>query len=216
MTTANKQRRPSLGRTRQAPAAAPAPAQNAPPDPAKDAILMALPQPALAKLKKGYSQSTFFNLAHAMFPYAKVAAFADLTGANIYNEVTAKTEAAAPPFARSTLLPAEREMVILTTLALTQRDPLTMSAHIYWALMEKLSVEKLADMFLTVGFYAGIDNLRLTSTLLFNVLTLLNIFAGQGKTETRQVLRLLKASFGDDPVAKGSAALAAPARGGNA
>lgn len=227
--TANRGKRPSRRRTQQNQAvmSPPPPTTTAAAVPPRPPELLSILSPSdLAKLKRGYGpsgQNVFFAGARLMIPYGKAAALVNQTGANIYNEPKRDVNGAEivdPTIARSSLLPGEREMVILTALALTQRDPATMAPHIYWALMEKMSVEKLADTFMTLGFYAGIDNLRFTTNLLLDVLKLLKTFADSDKTDPKQVLKLLKECYANGVEAKGRAALAAlalpPGPSGNA
>ena len=92
-----------------------------------------------------------------MIGYSKAAGLAQWIGDVVYND---------SPDGRSTakitsLAPAQREAVIIATVA-AERDTFVLSGHLYWGLMEGLSVENLADILLTVASYSGINNFRLS------------------------------------------------------
>ena len=179
----------------------------------------------LVTLRKNYQRAAFLSAAPKMIRYWKAGGFVDWLGNTVFNPVLEQQPTASDPdpainyykdressdlAEQTTLTPGHREAVVLSVMATTQRDPFTMSAHIYWALMEGLSVENVADIFMTAGAYAGIDNFRFTSSLLADLLTMLNEFMKQGKTATGQVLFRLNAVYGVDAKAKGLAAALLP------
>jgi alkylhydroperoxidase/carboxymuconolactone decarboxylase family protein YurZ len=179
----------------------------------------------LKLLRDVYDPKVFLGAAPRMIRYFKAGGMTNWLGQTVFNPIAVKPKGSSDAeeelakvknaetsgsAAQTTLTPAFREAVVLSVLATTQRDPVSMAAHIYWALMEGLSVENIADVFMTVGAYAGIDNLRFTTSLLADVLTFLQEFIKEGKTKTGEVLFRLNAIYISDPVAKGRAAALLP------
>jgi alkylhydroperoxidase/carboxymuconolactone decarboxylase family protein YurZ len=99
----------------------------------------------------------------------------------------------------NSLTPAQREMVILSVLA-TQRDTFVMAGHIYWALMEGLSVEQVADTLMTVATYTGINDLRYSCEVFDRVLALLkDRITSRGDLSTGALAQALAREFGTPP-----------------
>ena len=190
------------------------PAFALPPPP--DDLLTLLSDENLEKLRTayrdGYGRDLLMAFAARQVPYSKAKAWSAFVGDTIYNRP--KDENLKPideaTVVRSSLTPAQRETVVLSVMATTQRDPFAMAGHIYWALMEEMSVAEVADVFMTVGTYAGLDNFRFTSNLLKDVLTMLNAFAEKDAVATLRVAGLFKVAFAGDAVARAKAALEGP------
>lgn len=172
----------------------------------KDLTLI-LTRDDLKLLRDGYDPKVFLGAAPRMIRYFKAGGMTDWFGRTVFNPIDVKQNVeTSGEAAQTTLTPAFREAVVLSVLAMTQRDPASMSAHIYWGLMEGLSVENIADVFMTVAAYAGADNFRFTTSLLADVLTFLKEFIKEGKTATGQVLFRFNAIYVADAAAKGRAA----------
>jgi alkylhydroperoxidase/carboxymuconolactone decarboxylase family protein YurZ len=114
----------------------------------------------LATLKGGYSRTVMDTVATTIVsgaypPSQGLTAFA---GARFYNDN--------PP----TLDPANRERCLLALFCGGRRPTFAIAVHIYWALMEGVSVDEIAEIILLSTLYGGIDvltdgNRTLTVTL---------------------------------------------------
>lgn len=96
--------------------------------------------------------------------------------------------------------PATRERVVLSLLANGAGQPFDVAAHVYWALMEKLSVQEVLDTILLTASYGGVarytDNFKLTAF----VLGLLKGLVAEGVTDCSAVMARISASFPASPV----------------
>jgi alkylhydroperoxidase/carboxymuconolactone decarboxylase family protein YurZ len=161
-------------------------------------LLKILPKAAVERLRKSYDRNALTFIAKVMIGYPKAGGLAQWIGDVVYNDT---------PDGRDTttvtsLSPAQREMVIIATVA-AERDTFVLSGHLYWGLMEGLSVENLADVLLTVAAYSGVNNFRLSRQVLEDVLEELDA-ADQEAASTKgtqrstiDVIRRLKKKFPD-------------------
>lgn len=101
----------------------------------------------LATLRGGYSRNVMDAVATQLVsgaypPSAGLTAFA---GGRFYND--------APP----TLSPANRERCLLALFCGGRRPTFAVAVHIYWALMEGVAVDEIAEIILLSTLYGGID-----------------------------------------------------------
>jgi alkylhydroperoxidase/carboxymuconolactone decarboxylase family protein YurZ len=185
-------------------------------------VLTILSEEQLAALKQGYDLATFHKFAPFQIRYDKAQPWIALVGNTIYNRETDERGQPVwdPNAPHSTLMAGQREIAVLSVMATTQRDPAAMAGHIYWALMEGMTVENIADVFLTVGTYAGLDNLRFTIGVLGEVLSLLaNLTPGTKEMTTGFVLKFIVGAYARRVVVSARAAVhpapQAGAPGGN-
>lgn len=101
----------------------------------------------LATLQAGYSRTVMDAVATQIVsgPYPPAAALTAFAGARFYND--------APP----TLSPANRERCILALFAGGRRPTFAVAVHIYWAMMEGVSVDEIAEIILLSTLYGGLD-----------------------------------------------------------
>jgi alkylhydroperoxidase/carboxymuconolactone decarboxylase family protein YurZ len=116
----------------------------------------------LALLRSHYNRDCLARLAPRMIPWPKAAGLVEWISDVVFT----------PGSATSSLSHGEREMVIVAVMAM-QRDTVVLSGHLYWALMEDLSVEKIADTLMTVAAYRGVNTLRYALAVFRDVLLLL-------------------------------------------
>jgi alkylhydroperoxidase/carboxymuconolactone decarboxylase family protein YurZ len=164
---------------------APPPCAPAPPPaaPLQDILTPA----ELALLRSRYNRDCLARLAPRMIPWPKAAGFVGWTSDVVFTP--------GPGPGTSSLTHAEREMVIVAVMV-TQRDTVVLSGHLYWALMEGLSVEKIADTLMTVATYQGVNALRYGLAVLRDVLLLLKDAVRDGKTTVEELALELRAEFG--------------------
>lgn len=152
----------------------------------------------LRALRDGYDRNFLTQGARKMIGYEKAQGLADWIGEVVYRMGDpSKVKVSSLAF-------FEREIVIVTVAAV-QRDVFVLSGHFYWLLMELLlgpcandeptAVAKLADVVVTVAAYAGVDNFRLSLTVLADVLKVLKACYAEGAVSTKEVLGYLKAAF---------------------
>ncbi len=161
-------------------------------------LLKILPKAAVDRLRKGYDRNALNFIAKVMIGYPKASGLAQWIGDVVYNDT---------PDGRDTttvtsLTPAQREMVIIATVA-AERDTFVLSGHLYWGLMEGLSVENLGDILLTVAAYSGVNNFRLSRQVLEDVLEELDAADKEAASTkgaqrtTIEIIRRLKSKFPD-------------------
>jgi alkylhydroperoxidase/carboxymuconolactone decarboxylase family protein YurZ len=158
-------------------------------------LLTILSDRDLGDLARGYDREFHHRAASQMVGYEKASGFASWIGGTVYRDGQPS----------SSLEHHEREIAILAVAAI-QRDTFVLSGHIYWTLMEllrgplavgppALAVEKVADVLLTVGAYAGINNFRLARTVLEDVLKMLKRACEAGECASAQIFPRLAESF---------------------
>jgi alkylhydroperoxidase/carboxymuconolactone decarboxylase family protein YurZ len=156
------------------------------PPPPAPALLDILTSEDLAILRAGYDPSFLLGLAPRMVSYPKAAGFVGWISDVVFT-YGAKA---------SSLSPAAREMVIVAVMA-TERDTFVLSGHLYWALMEGLSVEQIGDTLATVATYRGINDLRYSLAVFQDVLLLLKKAVNDGgdAVTVQKVTAAMKATF---------------------
>jgi alkylhydroperoxidase/carboxymuconolactone decarboxylase family protein YurZ len=114
----------------------------------------------LAALQGGYSRTVMDAVATKIVsgPYPPSAGLTAFAGERFYNDK--------PP----TLSPANRERCLLALFAGGRRPTFAVAVHIYWAMMEGVSVDEIAEIILLSTLYSGLDvltdgNRTLTLTL---------------------------------------------------
>lgn len=102
--------------------------------------------------------------------------------------------AAAVFFRNGPLAPRERELCLLTLL--THRAPgLSLSNHIYWALMEGVSVAEICEAIGLAGCYGGLPTFSAGVLVLQKTLEVLRRVAAQSERDSRAVLAALVHAF---------------------
>lgn len=141
----------------------------------------------LATLQGGYSRTVMDMVATKIVsgaypPSAGLTAFA---GERFYND--------APP----TLAPANRERCLLALFCAGRRPTFAVAVHIYWALMEGVSVDEIAEIILLATLYGGIDVLTDGNrTLTMTLTTLAQVAdAGGAGAQSQTLLPALVAKF---------------------
>jgi alkylhydroperoxidase/carboxymuconolactone decarboxylase family protein YurZ len=121
---------------------------------------------------------------------ANAKAFADT-----YPPIAPWADAAAAVFFRSgPLAPRERELCLVTLL--THRAPgLSLSNHIYWALMEGVSIAELCEAIGLAGGYCGLPAYSSGVLVLQKSLKVLRRVAAQPERDSRAVLAALVQDF---------------------
>jgi alkylhydroperoxidase/carboxymuconolactone decarboxylase family protein YurZ len=165
-----------------------APLPTSPPPPAHPVILT---DDDLELLRRQYVRDVLLGLAPRMVHHAKAKGFVDWISQVVFSSSSQS--------GGNSLTPAQREMVILSVLA-TQRDTFVMAGHIYWALMEGLSVEQVADTLMTVATYTGINDLRYSCEVFDRVLALLkDRITSRDDLSTGALAQALAREFGTPP-----------------
>ncbi len=117
----------------------------------------------LAALHGGYSSEMMDAVATKIVAgaYPPALGLTTFAGTRFYND--------APP----TLAPANRERCLLTLFCAGRRPSFAIAVHIYWALMEGVAVDEIAEIILLATLYGGIDVLAEgTRTLTVTLTTL--------------------------------------------
>jgi alkylhydroperoxidase/carboxymuconolactone decarboxylase family protein YurZ len=163
-----------------------------------NSILNILSLQDLRDLRNGYNRDFLNEKAAKMIGYEKAEGLAGWVADVIYktgdpNKVMV-----------SSLDYYQREIAILAVTA-AQRDTFVMSGHVYWLLMELLkgpcaneelsAVAKVADVLLTAAAYTGVNNFRLSRTVLVDVLNVLKASCAAGITDTPQILVKMMEKF---------------------
>ncbi len=89
---------------------------------------------------------------------------------------------------------ANRERCLVAILA-GQKNSMALAVHLYWALMEGLETQELAQILMLCGGYQGIDVYAGGLSVLEGTCVLLSKLAAAGTTDTRQVLGGLVQTF---------------------
>ena len=84
---------------------------------------------------------------------------------------------------------ADRERVVLAVLLVQNADALQIAIHVYWGLMEGLTVREIVETFLLSGYYAGIFRYQRALGVLQVTLTALADTAAKGDATVGTVLR---------------------------
>ncbi len=141
----------------------------------------------LATLRAGYSRAVMDTVATAIVasPYPPAAGLTAFAGERFYND--------APP----TLAPANRERCLLALFCGGRRPAFAVAVHAYWALMEGVAVDEVAEIVLLASLYGGIDVLTEGNHTLTLALTALAQAANTGGTavQSATVLPALVAQF---------------------
>lgn len=145
----------------------------------------------LAALKNGYDRDVLLGGAPKMVKYKKAKELVTWVGASVFGS---------PKNADQTTLTAfEREIVIISV-AMMKGDVFILAGHIYWTMMEDTSVgtnpvERVADVFMTVAAYSGVNEFRWSIELLTAVLIVLKKQVDAKATDSIAVLGALKGNF---------------------
>lgn len=89
---------------------------------------------------------------------------------------------------------ATRELVLLTILS-RKGNTQFMAIHVYWALMEGLTVEAITNILLLSSYYEGIEVWSWGSGALGQILKVLKAQVATGKVDTMSVIGALKAQL---------------------
>ncbi|MFT5430623.1 MAG: alkylhydroperoxidase/carboxymuconolactone decarboxylase family protein YurZ [Myxococcota bacterium] len=140
---------------------------------------------ALGRLKAHYSSELMTKVATTMAwqPYPPAEGLIGAVGERFY-ESTAQ------------MCGRDREMCLITILASGGFPPFALAVHIYWGLMEGLSVDQIADVLTLTGTYCGIPRMTDGYFTLGETLKLLNEASKKPITAASgQVLGLVVAAF---------------------
>ncbi len=129
-----------------------------------------LTEAQLATLRGGYSRTVMDAVATQIVsgPYPPSAGLTAFAGDRFYND--------APP----TLSPANRERCLLALFVGGRRPTFAVAVHIYWALMEGVAVDEIAEIILLATLYSGLDVLTDGNRTLTLTLTVLGQAADAG------------------------------------
>ncbi len=134
----------------------------------------------LATLRAGYSRTVMDMVATNIVasPYPPAAGLTAFAGTQFYND--------APP----TLAPANRERCLLALFCGGRRPAFAVAVHAYWALMEGVEVDEVAEIVLLAALYGGIDVLTEGNNTLTLTLTALATAADAGGTAVQSMTLL--------------------------
>lgn len=126
----------------------------------------------LELLKQAYDRAMMTKVATttAAAPYAGSQGFIGEIGARLYAEADQPDR----------LTAKDRERVLIALLAAGHRPAFAQAIHYYWALMEGLSVDDIAETLLAVGCYSGVDALTDAVFNLGETLRILDKLAQKG------------------------------------
>jgi len=133
-------------------------------------LLSVLSPDDVALLRSNYSREFLLTAAANMLPHRKAEGLVGWISSVVFQSNATGT---------NSLSAAQRELVIISVVA-TERDSFVLSGHLYWALMEGLSVENIADTLMTVGTYTGVNDFRYSSNVFLAVLGVLQKAVTQG------------------------------------
>lgn len=97
--------------------------------------------------------------------------------------------------------PAVRERVVLALLANGQGQPYDVAVHMYWGLMEGLTVQEICDTLLLTASYGGVARYTDNFKLLGFTLGLLKKLVATGTTDAGAVVNAISAAFPASPAA---------------
>jgi alkylhydroperoxidase/carboxymuconolactone decarboxylase family protein YurZ len=97
-------------------------------------------------------------------------------------------ETSATFFERSEMAPRDRERCILVMLTINGAMPMSFAIHLYWALMEGLSIDDLCQTITLVAAYGGVPRVAFGMTILQGTLNLLRGCVAAGKTQSSVVV----------------------------
>lgn len=141
----------------------------------------------LATLQSGYSRAVMDAVATQIVsgPYPPSAPLTTFAGQRFYND--------APP----TLSPANRERCLLMLFCGARRPTFAVAVHIYWALMEGVPVDEIAEIILLATLYGGMDVLTDGNRTLAMTLQMLAATADAGGdgVQAKLLLPALVAKF---------------------
>ncbi len=148
---------------------------------------------ALKALRAAYSRAIMNQVATTVVasPYAPSKAFVGFAGDRYYQGEPSATVTS----------PADRERVLIGIFASGRRPSFALAVHIYWGLMEGLSVDAVADTLLLAGTYGGLDVMSDSFFTCSETLRLLQRFADEGGAATNSgvLLQKLVAAFRATP-----------------
>jgi alkylhydroperoxidase/carboxymuconolactone decarboxylase family protein YurZ len=161
-------------------------------------ISVILPMPKLKALRDAYSRTDATAFLSSVLPsvYDKSEDYNRAISAAFYGNLPSDD----PSESRKELSHADRERCLVALLT-SRGVPDNLAAHIYLALMEKISVEEVAHVMMLAGMYSGVD--RFTTALAAYITTLTTLAAlvdGKQPLGAPAVLGQLRLAF--NPVAQ--------------
>jgi alkylhydroperoxidase/carboxymuconolactone decarboxylase family protein YurZ len=97
-------------------------------------------------------------------------------------------ETSATFFDRSRLAPRDRERCIIVLLTVNGGLPVSLAIHIYWALMEGLSIDEICQTIGLTGAYGGVQRVAFGMTVLQRTLGVLTSCAKASSTQSATVV----------------------------
>ena len=148
-----------------------------------------LTEEALAELKKHYDVELMTTVATAIAwkPYPPAQGIIAAVGARFYESTKQMSG-------------RDREMCLITILASGGFPAFALAGHIYWGLMEGLSVDEIADILTLTGTYTGLPRMADGYYTLTGTLKLLQKLAQTPETaKSGPALSAVVAAFRVDP-----------------
>ena len=106
-----------------------------------------LTEAQLSVLRQGYSRAMMDMVATKLVaaPYPPVAGLVAFAGERFYSDT--------PPV----LTPCDRERCLIAVFSAGRRPAFALAVHVYWGLMEGLTVGEIAEIIVLSALYGGID-----------------------------------------------------------
>ncbi|MBM4342878.1 MAG: hypothetical protein FJ100_05830 [Deltaproteobacteria bacterium] len=146
-----------------------------------------LTETQLGVLRGSYRRGVMHMIATKIVaaPYPPASGLVDFAAERFYNE--------APPI----LTHADRERCLIALFASGRRPAFAMAVHVYWGLMEGLTVDEIAEIISLSALYAGLDVLTDNNRTLGDTLKFLakTADAGGEAAQSQVVLPALVAAF---------------------
>lgn len=97
-------------------------------------------------------------------------------------------ETSATFFDRSTMPARDRERCIIVLLTINGGLPMSLAIHIYWALMEGLSIDDVCQTIALIGAYGGVQRVAFGMTTLQKMLGVLRNSVQAGNTSSAAIV----------------------------
>lgn len=91
---------------------------------------------------------------------------------------------------RAGMTDVQRERVLIALFAAGRRPPFALAAHVYWGIMEGMSVHEVADTIMLAASYSGVDVFADSMFTLRETLTIMKHFANKLGAEATPVVVL--------------------------